>query len=68
MSGTSAHEVLSIRPNRSMSRDQRNGKAKGNSLGVVRGPVENGESDRVMSHCCAEPSNRRSLTLRDRNN
>ena len=32
-----------------ISRDQRNGKAKGNSLGVVRGPVENAESDRSIS-------------------
>ena len=31
------------------SRGRRNGKAKGNSLGVVRGPVENAESDRFIS-------------------
>jgi hypothetical protein len=32
-----------------ISRDRRNGKAKGNSLGGVRGPVENVESDRSIS-------------------
>jgi hypothetical protein len=32
-----------------ISRDQRNGKLKGNSLGVVRAPVENAESDRSIS-------------------
>src|SRR5437762_1406895 len=42
------------------SRDQRNGEAKGNSFGVVRGPVENGESHRSISvHNRAEMGRRK---------